>query len=108
MAKFMLLYHAPVSAEAQMANATPEQMEAGMKPWMDWFGKVGSGIVDGGSPLGHSTSVGGNNAGSDIAGYSIIEAPDMGAAEGLVGDHPHLMLQGGRVEILEIMPMPGM
>ena len=35
MKKFMTFYHAPVGTWSEMANATPEEAEAGMKPWMD-------------------------------------------------------------------------
>jgi hypothetical protein len=92
-----------------MANATHEQMEAGMKSWMEWFGKLGSALVDGGAPLGHPTSVSnGSSAPLQVRGYSIVEAADMNAAKGLVTGHPHLVVPGASVEILEILPMPGM
>ena len=51
MAKFMLLYRSQVSAEEMMANATTEQVEAGLKPRMVWFGKMGSAIVDRGARI---------------------------------------------------------
>ncbi len=34
MSNFIVFYHAPASAMEQMATATPEQKEEGMKPWM--------------------------------------------------------------------------
>jgi hypothetical protein len=111
MGKFMLLYTAPVSAEQQMANASPAEMEAGMKPWMEWFGKLGPALVDGGAPLGHGTSVspqGSSPSSLHVGGYSIIEAADLSAAKSMVDSHPHFMMPGATVEILEVMPMPGM
>ena len=39
MKKFMVIYHAPVEATEQMANASPDQMKEGMKPWMQWAQK---------------------------------------------------------------------
>ncbi len=41
----MILYMAPVSAEAQM-NVSPEEMKKGMEPWMAWYKKAGKAIVD--------------------------------------------------------------
>jgi hypothetical protein len=38
MAKFMVLYRAPVSPQEQMASASPEQAQAGMEAWMAWAG----------------------------------------------------------------------
>ena len=34
MKKFIVLYHAPTSVLEQMQNATPEEAQAGMEPWM--------------------------------------------------------------------------
>ncbi len=33
MRKFLVLYMSPVSAEEQMQNASPEDMQKGMEPW---------------------------------------------------------------------------
>lgn len=107
----MLLYISPVAAEQQMANATPEQMEAGMKPWMDWFGKLGPAVIDGGQPLGSGTALAQGGAAMEstkVAGYSVIEAPDLAAAKSMVDGHPHYMVPGAAIEIHEIMQMPGM
>ena len=49
--KFMILYMAPVSAEAQM-KVSPEEMKKGMEPWNAWYKKCGKTIVDFGAPLG--------------------------------------------------------
>jgi hypothetical protein len=65
MAKFLVLYRSPLSARAQMANATPEQAEAGMQAWQVWAQQAGSAIVDLGAPL---------NADGDVTGFSILQA----------------------------------
>lgn len=49
MTKFLVLYCSSTSAQEQMANATSEQMQAGMQEWMNWAGKAGSAVVDLGS-----------------------------------------------------------
>jgi hypothetical protein len=51
MKKFMVLYRSPVSAREQMAQATPQQIDAGMAEWMEWKEKAGNPIVDLGAPL---------------------------------------------------------
>jgi hypothetical protein len=112
MAKFMLLYISPISAEEQMASATPEQMEAGMQAWMAWFGKLGPALVDGGTPFGQGTNVSkdGSSGSSttQLGGYSVIEAQDVSAAKALLNEHPHFMVPGASIEIREMLPMPGM
>ena len=44
-----------------------------------------------------------------IGGYSIVQADNAEAATKLFGkDHPHLQIPGGWIEVIEIMPVPGM
>jgi hypothetical protein len=106
MSKFMILYRAPQSARDQMANATPEQMEAGMAAWQTWSSKVGYAIADLGSPLAHTTHVGPGTASSDgVSGYSIIEAGSADEVETILDGHPHLATPGGSIEVLEVVPI---
>ena len=88
MKKFIVIYHAPAEATAQMANVTPEQREEGMKPWMAWAQKCGSQLVDLGAPLvgGKKLNPDGTskNSSREVCGYSILEAEDMEAAQGLL------------------------
>jgi len=110
MKKFVALYHAPAEALAQMANATPEQKMEGMKPWMAWKEKVGSGIVDLGAPLfgGQSISKGGQWGGSskEVSGYSIVQGESLEAAQALFEDHPHLNWHpAASIELHELAPM---
>jgi hypothetical protein len=98
MSKFLVLYRADVTAAEQMANATPEQRQAGMQAWMEWFGKAGEAVVDGGSPV----------SGDDktIGGYSILQADSRDALGQILQDHPHTKI--GTIEVLECLSMPGM
>ena len=98
MTNFLVLYKADATAAEQMANATPEQAQAGMQAWMEWFSKAGDAVVDGGSPL----------SGDDrtISGYSIVQAESREALDALLEGHPHLMV--GTLEVYESLPMPGM
>jgi hypothetical protein len=112
MKKFLVLYKAPTSAFEQMKNTTPEQQKAGMEAWMAWSKKAAASIVDMGAPLGKSLRVTKGGAASpttnDLGGFSILQAESKEAlAEALKG-HPHFMMPDGSIEIVELMPMPGM
>lgn len=111
MKKFLVLYYAPAEeAMKMMATATPEQKEAGMKPWMEWMARCGSALVDGGAPTAMGQVTGSTDgwsaSKSDVGGFSILQAESMDAAKKLLEGHPHLMwLPSCRVEVLEMMRM---
>ena len=109
MKKFIVLYRAPASAMELMANATAEDMQKGMEPWMAWATRCGSALVDRGTPLGGGQKVsesGSASSDSGIVGYSILQAEDMHAAKVLLHGHPHLGWTGGcEIEVHESMPM---
>ncbi|HEY3595345.1 MAG TPA: hypothetical protein VGL13_15770 [Polyangiaceae bacterium] len=111
MKKFLVLYKAPTSSFDQMRKATPEQQKAGMDAWMTWSKKAASSIVDMGGPLGKSMRVTKSNASpstNDFGGFSVLQAESQEAlAESLKG-HPHFMTPEGTIEIVELMPIPGM
>ena len=69
MAKYLVLYRADVSAQDQIAQATPEQAQAGMEAWTAWASKAGDAIVDLGTPL---SPVG--SADATLGGYSVLQA----------------------------------
>jgi hypothetical protein len=103
----MVLYMAPVSAEAQM-NVSSEEMKNGMEPWNAWYKKCGKAIVDMGAPLGKGSCLdkkGSSKGVTQVTGYSIIQAKDMDAVKAMLTDHPHLMMPKASMEILEVMPM---
>jgi hypothetical protein len=113
MKKFMVLYHAPIDAQAQMADTPPEAQAEGMKAWMTWAQKCGDSLVDLGSPLMNGTQIkpDGNNQNSsrEVAGYSVLQAENIQAAMDLMQGHPHLGWNAGcSIEIHEVMPLPGM
>jgi hypothetical protein len=111
MKKFLVLYKAPTSSFDQMRKATPEQQKAGMDAWMTWGKKSAALIVDMGGPLGKSLRVtpgGSTPVSNDLGGFSILQAESKEAlAEGLKG-HPHFMTPDGTIEVVELMPIPGM
>jgi hypothetical protein len=110
MKKFIVLYHANEAAAAKMAQATPEDMKEGMKPWMEWAEKCGDGLVDMGTPLGNGQKVTTDgSAASDkaVVGYSILQAEDMDAAKAMLSHHPHLAWTDGcEIEVHESMELP--
>ena len=110
MAKFMILYLSPESARDMMTNASPEQMKAGMDAWMAWAGKAGDAVVDLGAPTAHATHAGpGSHPGAEeITGYSILQADSPEAVTAVLDGHPHLDMPGNHIEVLELLPMPGM
>jgi hypothetical protein len=113
MKKFMVLYMASgPDFEKMMKNSTPEQQKKGMDAWMKWMNENKSSIIDGGAPLGKTKRVdanGASNIKNEIGGYSVVEAETHDAATKIFGkDHPHLQMPGAWIEIVEIMPLPGM
>jgi hypothetical protein len=113
MKKFLVLYKASQSAFEQMMKSTPEQQKAGMEAWMGWSKKAQSSLVDMGAPLGKAvkiTKTGGVTANpNDLGGYSIMQAESKEALAATLKEHPHLMMMpDGWIEIVDIMPVPGM
>ena len=113
MKKFMVLYMAPgAQFEEMMKNSTPEQQKKGMDAWMKWMNTNKKSLVDGGAPLGKTKRVDANgpsNSKNGVGGYSVVQAESHDAAAKIFGkDHPHLQMPGAWIEIIEIMPVPGM
>jgi len=49
----------------------------------------------------------GGDAGDPVAGYSIMQAADADELRTILVGHPHTAF-GGTIEILEVLPLPGM
>ena len=109
MTKYLVLYNSNQTAREQMAAATPEQAKAGMDAWMAWAGKAGSAIVDMGSPLGDTTTIGGKaSGGPSVGGYSVMQADSVEKLKGALDGHPHLMVPGNTIQVMEFLALPGM
>jgi hypothetical protein len=69
-------------------------------------------LVDGGAPLGKSKRVnakGTSETKNDVGGYSIVQAESAEAATKMFGrDHPHFQMPVAWIDVVEIMPVPGM
>jgi hypothetical protein len=104
MAKYLLVYHGgghPAS-EAEVKQV--------MDAWGKWFGSLGAAVIDGGNPVGQSSTVksdgslvsgGGANPAS---GYSLIEASSLEDAHQKAKGCP-LLKAGGTIEIAQAMDM---
>jgi hypothetical protein len=112
MKKFLVLYKASASAFEQMKNTTPEQQKAGMEAWMAWSKKAAGSIVDMGAPLGKSVKVtkagGPTPTTNELGGYSILQGESKEAVAKSLEGHPHFMMPDGSIEVVELMPIPGM
>ena len=111
MKKFLVLYKASPAGFEQAMKATPEQQKAGMDAWMSWGKKAAGAIVDMGAPLGKSLRVtkdGASPTKNDLGGFSILQAESKEALAETLKGHPHFMMSDGFIEVVELMPIPGM
>lgn len=107
MSKFIYLYRGPATP---MQDLTPEQSAEQMEAWGQWIGRLGTALVDVGSPFGARSAVaddGTSPAPGDLNGYSVVEAENLDAARALADKHPFLTEGKGRfsVEVFELVPM---
>ena len=104
MAKYLFVYHGgkPPSNAAEAKTV--------MDAWGAWFGSLGAAVIDGGNPVGKSSTVrsdgslvdgGGANPAS---GYSLIEAASLEDAHRKASGCP-LLKAGGTIEIAQAMDM---
>ena len=104
MAKFILAYHGGKIPE------TEEESARVMDAWGSWMGSLGTALIDGGHPVGLSTTVlpGGrvedNGGANPLSGYSLIEADNTDAAVAYAKKCP-ILEDDGSVEIAECFDM---
>src|SRR5436189_6297454 len=103
MAKYLYVYHG-----GSIPQSKAEQDKI-MQAWGGWFGQLGAAVVDGGNPVGKSTtvkkgSVVGDGGANPVSGYSIIEASSSEDAVAKAKNCP-IISAGGSVEVAEIFPM---
>ncbi len=71
--------------------------------WGEWFGEIGSSIVDPGNRVGRATALGETGPGTVLTGYTLIQADSYDAAVALAKGCPGLA-HGGAVEVGETIP----
>lgn len=104
MAKYLFVYHGGKHA------SNPAEAKAQMDAWGAWFGALGAAVIDGGNPVGKSSTVrpdgslvdgGGANPAS---GYSLVEASSLEDAHKKAAGCP-ILKAGGSIEIAQAIDM---
>ena len=104
MAKFLFVYH------GGKAPSNPSEAKGVMDAWGSWLGSMGAAVIDGGNPVGASSTVksdgslvqgGGSNP---VSGYSLIEAGSLSDAHSKAKGCP-ILKSGGSIEIAEAIDM---
>jgi hypothetical protein len=98
--RFLFVYH---------GGGMPESEEEGRKAmaaWGAWFASMGDAVVDGGNPVGQSTTVNddgrvvSNGGANPATGYSVISAANLDDAIEKAKGCP-ILASGGSVELAE-------
>lgn len=104
MAKYLFVYHGGSKPESE------QDMAKAMDAWGQWLGGMGTDVIDGGNPVGMSTTVQSdgsvvNNGGANpVSGYSLIEATDTKDAIAKAKGCP-ILAHGGSIELAEAFDM---
>lgn len=104
MPKYLFVYHGGEDPE------TEEEAKEVMDDWGKWLGSLGAAVVDGGNPVGASTTVlaGGkveyDGGANPASGYSLIEASDDDDAIKKAKGCP-ILKAGGSVELAQAFDM---
>lgn len=104
MTKYLFVYHGGTHPE------TKEETAKVMDEWGQWFGSMGSAVIDGGNPVSKGSTVMSNgavvnNGGPNPAtGYSLIEASDLDDAL-LKAKACPILMAGGTIEVSEAIDM---
>ena len=104
MAKYLFVYHGGSHPESK------EEVAKVMAAWGAWFGSMGSAVIDGGNPVGKSStvrsngSVASNGGANPVSGYSLVEAAKLEDALAKAKKCP-ILAAGGSVEVAEAMDM---
>ena len=104
MAKYLFVFH------GGKIPTSPDEAKRTMDAWGAWYGSLGAAVIDGGNPVGNSSTVmpdgslsptGGANPAS---GYSLIEATSIDDAHRKAKGCP-ILQSGGSIEIAQAMDM---
>ncbi len=109
MKKFFVVYHATPEAVASWKTMDEATMKAGMKQWQDWRAAHAASFVDTGASLGKTKQVkmqSVSDGKNDLIGYAVVEAESLDAAAAMFADHPNAKMEGGSVEVIEVIDMP--
>jgi len=105
------------SPRAQAFFALPEDQRKakereGIAAWGGWMEKHKDVIVQTGGPLGKTKKISPNgieDISNDMGGFVVLRAASHEAAAKLFENHPLFSIfPGERVEVMQVMPIPGM
>jgi hypothetical protein len=101
LAKYLFVYHGGGKPESE------EEGQQAMEAWGQWFGSMGSSVVDGGNPVGQSTTVNSDGSVADdggpnpTTGYGVFAASSLEEAIEMAKGCP-ILADGGSVELAEM------
>ncbi len=104
MAKYLFVYHGGKNPETEAEVA--EVVDA----WGAWLGSMGAAVIDGGNPVGMSStinpdgSVTDNGGSNPVSGYGLFEAPDLDDAIAKGRACP-ILAAGGSIEVAKAIDM---
>jgi hypothetical protein len=111
-AKYMILFNSDATARELMANASPEEMKASMDEWVKWRDEAIKSVkFEFGLPLQAVNSISpeaATESRNPASGYATIEGDSKDVITQLLKTHPHLKRTGSSIDLLEMIPMPGM
>ena len=104
MAKYLYVYHGGSDPE------TEEEVAEVLDAWGNWLGSMGAAVIDGGNPVGRSSTVNPDGSVTDdgganpASGYSLIESADFDDALAKAKGCP-ILQAGGSIEVAEVIDM---
>ncbi len=114
MKNFTVLYAMPVEGLEQWKNLSEEERKAQeaevMGKWSEWFADHKDNVLNSIS-LGKTKKVSSNGVEDASNGYvlsSYVSGESTEAVANMFKDHPHLLIPGATIEIMEATQMPGM
>ena len=104
MSKYLFVYHGGKNPESEAEVA--EVLDA----WGAWMGSMGAAVIDGGNPVGMSSTINSDGSVSDngganpVSGYGLFEAADLDDAIDKGRGCP-ILASGGSIELAEAIDM---
>jgi hypothetical protein len=100
MPKYIFTYHQP---EGYVPGTDGDAMAA----WQSFFDGIASHIADTGQPVSERRALGKVGAGTQLGGYSVVDAADLDTAVRLANGCPSLE-RGGGVQVGALAEVPGL
>jgi hypothetical protein len=104
MAKYLFIYHGGENPKNE------DEVAKVLDEWGQWMGGMGAAVIDGGNPVGMSSTVNPDGSVTDngglnpASGYGLFEAADLADAMAKAKGCP-ILSDGGSVEVAEAIDM---